>query len=83
MHVGSAVKWCCIADRAKWLRFRAQNGVNAPPAHEVSIFARLGRHPNLAQLLATTRKPTGEYAMVMEFARHGSLSDFLVAQVVS
>lgn len=67
------------------LVLRTQSDGSKPePAHELEIFARLGRHPNLVQLLAQTRsEPAGEHAMVLEYAAHGALYDVLRNQAES
>ena len=46
-------------------------------ASEVAVFERLGRHPHLCRLLATSVRPQGEQCMVMEFAERGSLDGVL------
>eukprot|EP00286_Rhodomonas_abbreviata_P027742 CAMPEP_0181297822 /NCGR_PEP_ID=MMETSP1101-20121128/5452_1 /TAXON_ID=46948 /ORGANISM="Rhodomonas abbreviata, Strain Caron Lab Isolate" /LENGTH=522 /DNA_ID=CAMNT_0023402799 /DNA_START=122 /DNA_END=1690 /DNA_ORIENTATION=+ len=63
------------------LVLRKQSDGECPkPDQEIAMFARLGRHPHLVQLLATSVKPTGEHAMVMEFASMGALGDVLFEQ---
>ena len=42
--------------------------------NEIQVFGKVGRHHNLAQLLATsTYSPSGDKCMVMEYAEQGSL----------
>ena len=48
--------------------------------NEIQVFGKVGRHHNLAQLLATsTYSPSGDKCMVMEYAEQGSLDHVLTS----